>query len=70
MRIKPGDLVAVRLQRTGEDSEIVGSGLRVESLESERFLRRKGFDLVKIVFCVFINSERTPPQILLHPEGF
>lgn len=32
--IKPGDLVAVRLQRIGEDSKIVGSGLRVGSLES------------------------------------
>lgn len=31
---KPGDLLAVRLQLTGEDSEIVGSGLRVENLKS------------------------------------
>lgn len=48
--IKPGDL-AVRLQRTGGDSEIVGSGLRVESVESVS-LGEEVFDVVKSVFCI------------------
>lgn len=49
--IKPDDLLAVRLQRTGEDSEIVGSGLRVENVESVS-LGGEVFDVVKSVFCI------------------